>query len=105
MAVRACRVTITDVEGVNHTVDVTASSLYEAVALGLKVMRADAWVEPVAEQLGIVKVLVRDVPVEHAVKLRDFTAWLRRTAGSPSDVTARRRVREILGERPNSLSS
>jgi len=105
MAFRSCRVTITDIEGASHTVDVTASSLYEAVALGLKVMRGHTWVEPVAEQLATVKVVVRDVPVEHTVKLRDFTAWLQRTAGSPSAVTARRRVREILGERSNSLSS
>jgi hypothetical protein len=105
MAVRACRVTITDIEGVSHTVDVTASSLYEAVAVGLKVMRGHTWVEPVAEQLATAKVVVRDVPVEHTVKLRDFTAWLQRTAGSPSDVSARKRVREILGERLNSLSS
>jgi hypothetical protein len=68
-------------------------------------MRGHTWVEPVAEQLCTVQVVVRDVPVKHTVKLRDFTAWLQRTAGSPSDVTARRRVREILGERSNSSSS
>ena len=104
MSFRTCRVTITDVEGVSHTVDVTASSLYEAVALGLKVMRGHTWVEPLAERLSTVKVVVRDVPVEHTVKLRDFAAWLQRSAGSPSDVTARRRVREILGGRSNSPS-
>jgi len=32
MAVRSCRVTIQDLEGVAHTVEVTAESLYEAVA-------------------------------------------------------------------------
>ena len=35
MAVRSCRVTVTDLEGISHSVDVTASTLYEAVALGL----------------------------------------------------------------------
>ena len=35
MAARACRVTIKDMEGVDHTVSVTASTLYEAIALGL----------------------------------------------------------------------
>jgi hypothetical protein len=34
-AVRSCRVTITDLEGISHTVEVTAETLYEAVALGL----------------------------------------------------------------------
>lgn len=35
MAVRSCRVTITDLDGVSHTAEVTASTLLEAVALGL----------------------------------------------------------------------
>ena len=33
MPVRSCRVTIQDTEGISHTVEVTAASLYEAVAL------------------------------------------------------------------------
>jgi len=96
MAVRSCRVTITDTEGVSHTVGVTASTLYEAVALGLKAIRSHNWVEGISEQFGTVRVSVTDIPVEHTVKLRDFTSWLERTAGSPKDVTARSRVREIL---------
>jgi len=96
MAVRSCRVTITDTEGVSHTVGVTASTLYEAVARGLKAIRSHNWVEGISEQFGTVRVSVTDIPVEHTVKLRDFTSWLERTAGSPKDVTARSRVREIL---------
>lgn len=99
MGVRSCRVTITDVEGVSHTAEVTASTLYEAVALGLKAIRGHEWVEGVSGQFGTVRVAVMTIPVEHSVKLKDFTAWLQRTAGSPSDVTARKRIREILGER------
>ncbi len=98
MNVRSCRVTATDTAGVTHTVEVTASSLYEAVAVGLKAMHGHDWVEPLSEQLATVKVAVTSVPVEHTVNLRDFVAWLRRTAGSPAEVTARKRVREILGE-------
>jgi hypothetical protein len=40
MSVRSCKVTIEDMNGVRHTVDVTAESLYEAVALGLGAMKA-----------------------------------------------------------------
>jgi len=35
MSVRTCEVTITDLEGVTHTVEVTVATLYEAVALGI----------------------------------------------------------------------
>ena len=35
MPVRSCKVTIQDMSGVSHTVEVTAATLYEAVALGM----------------------------------------------------------------------
>jgi hypothetical protein len=40
MAVRSCQVTLKDMDGVTHTVEVTAETLYEAVALGLAAIRA-----------------------------------------------------------------
>ena len=43
MEVRTCRITIADTTGVVHTVEVTAGTLYEAVALGLAAMRSDDW--------------------------------------------------------------
>jgi hypothetical protein len=40
MPIRFCRVAIEDMNGITHTVEVTASTLYEAVAQGLAAMRA-----------------------------------------------------------------
>jgi hypothetical protein len=57
MAVRSCRVTIQDLEGTAHTVEVTAESLYEAVAQGLAALRRSDWV--VGFQQGSVKVRLR----------------------------------------------
>lgn len=96
MSTRSCRVTIRDIEGVEHTVCVTASSLYEAVALGLAALHGQEWVAGVSTGLDAVKVSVVDVPVEHSVKLKDFTQWLERPGGSPRDVAQRHRVREVL---------
>ena len=76
MAVRSCKVTIKDMEGVDHTVDVTASTLYEAVALGIAAIRSDDWVTEIAQGLNSVKVRVTNVAVEHEVRLKDFTSWL-----------------------------
>jgi hypothetical protein len=98
MGVRSCRVTITDIQGVSHTAEVTASTLYEAVALGLKAIRRHDWVGELSEPFGTIRVSVTSIPVEHIVKLRDFTSWLERTGGSPKDVTARSHIREILRE-------
>ena len=99
MAVRSCRVTVQDLEGVAHTVEVTAETLYEAVAQGLAALRRSDWVA--GFQQGIVKVSVADVRVEHQVKLADFTNWLERTNGkSPREMTQRQRLRSILGMPP-----
>src|SRR5215831_1797947 len=96
MAVRSCRVTIQDLEGVAHTVEVTAESLFEAVARGLAALRGKEWVAGVAQ--GVVKVSVADVRVEHEVKLADFTKWLERTnAASPREMVQRQKLRSILG--------
>ncbi len=97
MGVRTCRVTVTDLEGVTHTVEVTASSLFEAVALGLTALRGNEWVMGIPDGFAPVKVRVMDVAVDHEVKLRDFTKWLERRGNSPKEVTDRNKIREIMG--------
>jgi hypothetical protein len=96
MEVKSCRVTISDMEGVAHTVEVTAASLYEAVALALKQLQGNEWVENISGGLNEVCVSVKSVRVEHRVKMAEFKKWLERTGGSPADMTRRRKVREIL---------
>jgi hypothetical protein len=97
MAIRSCRVAICDGDGVDHTVQVTASTLYEAIALGLASIRGEEWVGAIPEGLNTVRVSVTSVPVEHSVKIQDFKTWLERGGGSPRERSDRYRVREILG--------
>ena len=65
MPVRSCRVTIKDMDGVKHTVEVTAETLYEAVALGLAAVRGNDWVMGIAQGMNVVEVSVVDVPIKH----------------------------------------
>ena len=97
MPVRSCRVTIQDMDGITHTVEVTAASLYEAVAQGLAAIRVNDWVAGIAQGVNVVKVSVADVRVEHEVRLVDFTKWVDRTGGSPREMSDRQRIRSILG--------
>src|SRR6266403_1731008 len=99
MPVRSCRVTIQDMDGVSHTVEITAATLYEAVAQGLAAIRANGWVAGIAQGLNVVKVSVADVRVEHEVKLMDFTKWLEKNGGSPREVSDGQKIRSILGMR------
>ena len=71
MPVRSCRVTIRDLDGTSHTAEVTASSLFEAVAQGLAALRKNEWVEGIEERFGTVKVSVAEVRVEHEVIIAD----------------------------------
>jgi hypothetical protein len=64
MPLRSCRVTIQDMDGVSHTVEVTAASTYEAVAQGLATLRGNDWVAGIAQGANVVKVSVADVRVE-----------------------------------------
>jgi hypothetical protein len=97
MPPRSCRVTIKDLEGVKHTVQVTAETLYEAVALGLVAIRGNDWVMGLANGTNTVQVSVVDIPIEHSVKVQDFNAWLQRTAGTPQETSKRARIKAILG--------
>jgi hypothetical protein len=97
MPVRSCRVTVKDLDGVSHTVEVTAATLYEAVALGMAAIRTDEWVTGIAQGLNSVKVRVTNIAVEHEVILQDFIRWLDRTGGSPREMMERNRIKSILG--------
>jgi len=97
MPVRSCRVTIRDLDGVAHTAEVTAGTLYEAVALGIATIRSDEWVADIAQGFNAVTVSVANVRIEHEVKLGEFTKWLDKTGGSPRELSDRKRIRAILG--------
>ena len=84
-------------KGVSHTVEVTAATLYEAVAQGLAAIKGQEWVGEIADGLNVVRVSVVPVRVEHEVKMMDFTSWLTRKGGSPREVSDRHRIRSILG--------
>lgn len=90
MPIRSCRVTIPDMNGVSHSVEVTAASLYEGVAQGLAALRGNEWVAGIAPGVNV-KVSIADISVEHEVKLADFTNWLDKPGGlSPREVSERR---------------
>jgi len=77
--------------------EVTASSLFEAVAQGLSALRKNEWVEGIEERFGVVKVSVADVRVEHQVKIADFMKWLERPGRTLREITQRQKIRAILG--------
>src|SRR5258706_2613980 len=97
MAAKTCGFTIRDMAGVDHTVQVSADSLCEAVARGLVAIKKSSWSEDLTE--GVVKVAVQDPTVEHSVELRRFHSWVQRSPRSPRERIQRQKVEEILRKR------
>jgi len=96
MAIRTCRVTCRDAQGIEHTVQVTAQSLFEAVAQALRVFREHDWSGEPDGSASIV-VTIKPAEVQHRVRIRDFQSWLESAPRSPAEMALKRRSREILG--------
>ena len=104
---RSCLVSCRDLAGIEHAVEVTAESLYEAVAHALGILRGDIWVEEIGEGLTELKVRVKQPAVEHLVRMKDFRRWLEeprqdasgvRKAKEAADVGERGGAGEMIGD-------
>ena len=45
VALRTCTVAVKDIQDVEHSIEVTAETLYEAIATALAALQQDNWVE------------------------------------------------------------
>lgn len=97
MAVRTCKVTFADARGIEHAVQVSAQSLYEAVAQALRVFREFDWCdEDLRRSAASVVVKVTPAAIEHRVKISDFEAWLESSGKSPAEMSLKSRLRDIV---------
>ena len=96
MPLRTCRVTCRDSQGVEHTAQVTAQSLFEAVAQALRVFRVHDWSDDPNSGSASVVVTIKEPEVEHRVRIKDFQTWLESAPKGPAEMALKRRLREIL---------
>ena len=99
MGLRTCTVSYRDGKDVKHVVEVTADSLYEAVAQALRVFGENDWIDAMSRGQTIISVLVRQPEVEHRVRLQDFEHWLEAQGRTPAEVSLKSRLRELLGDK------
>ena len=97
MALRTCSVSCKDLRDVLHTVEVTAETLYEAVAKALIIFRQNDWVADIGTGLTPVTVVVKEPTVMHQVLMKDFERWLKRNGRSPAETASRSALRKQLG--------
>ena len=96
MTLHTCLVSVVDLEGIEHSVNVTAETVYEAVALGLVALRQDEWVGEIGSGLTTISIVAQRPSVRHEIKARDFQSWLSRKNSSPAEVAVRARVEKLL---------
>ena len=96
MTLRTCTVSCEDSKGHEHSLEVTAETLYEAVAQALAAFKSNAWVGQIGRGYTIT-VRVQQPAVEHRVRILDFEKWLDTNGKSPAEMTLKSRLRSILG--------
>ena len=95
MAIRACVVSIKDVRGVQHSVEVTAETLYEAAATGLSVLRRDDLATVIGPGTEL-EVRIKAPETTHRLTVSQIQRWCDGVAVSPDEVLKRRKVKALL---------
>ncbi len=87
-----CIVSYLDTEGLRHTVEVDAESLYEAAALAIRAFKQHDW-EP--GDLSKLEVEIRS-SITHTVTPKRLREWLSGGSRSPKEAVTKERLREML---------
>jgi hypothetical protein len=97
MPPKTCTVAVTDARGSRHSVDVLAESLFEAAALGLKLLRDDGWMDKPGPATRL-EVQVQAPTVTHEVTVLQVQRWLEGASISPNEMVKKAKLRSILGQ-------
>ena len=98
VVLRTCTVAVRDIRDVEHSVEVTAETLYETIATALAALQQDNWVGEIGQEFTTVAVLVPQPPIKHEVRMKDFLSWLGRQGRSPAEVMLKQKLEKILGK-------
>jgi hypothetical protein len=96
MGLKTCAVSYTDHNGSRHSVTVSAESLYEAAALGLKALQSASFIEPAPGPATRLEVEITHPSARHVVTVQQLRTWLNRGTSSPAEVIKRRHLKELL---------
>lgn len=95
---KKCRVSFRDISGVEHVAEVVGESVYEAAALALKQFRRSDWSREASFETGTLRVEVCESSFYNLL-VTDLEQWLKKSGGSPREMTMRDNIRSKLEER------
>ena len=92
-----CLVSFTDSEGIRHSVEVTARTLYEAAALAIGEFRRCGFTSDAPGPATRLTVAVQAPFPSHEVRVSKIDTWLQSGGRSPNEQALKVRLRELLG--------
>jgi hypothetical protein len=98
VVLKTCKVSCIDLQGVEHAAEVSAGSVYKAVAQALRIFRDNEWVEDIGRGQTRIIVKVKHPEIEHTVRVQDFERWLESAPRSPAEMILKNRLQEILAK-------
>jgi hypothetical protein len=93
VAARLCIVSFLDPDGIRHSVEIEAKSLYEAAVLAMSTFRHHDCQPGPASQLEI---RVTSPSVTHTVTVKKVREWLEGGAKSPNEKVTKERLKGLL---------
>jgi hypothetical protein len=93
--VRACLVSFTDSERIVHTAEVSASSLFEAAALGVAEFKRCGLMDVQPCPATRLTVTVKSPTTQHELTMAKLESWLAGGAKSPNEQVVKNRLREL----------
>ena len=91
--VRTCIVSYTDQDGVKHSVEITARSLFEAAIVGMNAMKVPDWFN---RSTLLIEIRVKTPETIHTVSNAVLTAWLARKGRTPRETALKARLQEMV---------
>jgi hypothetical protein len=94
---RQCRVSFTDTEGITHSTEVTAETLYEAAVLALAEFIRCGFTDAHTGLATRINIAVLVPSTSHEISVGKVRAWLDSNGRSPAQQALKVWLREVLG--------
>lgn len=96
MSISKCIVRLTDCHNTEHSVEVYAESLYEAVLRGLNRLGDVGWESNSNETIQRVEVEIHQEPTRHIVDVPKLLKWIQEDSMYPAQQTRKAKLRKLL---------
>jgi hypothetical protein len=96
MSISKCIVRLKDCYNTEHSVEVYAESLYEAVLRGLSRLQDVGWESDTNETIKRVEVEIHQEPTRHIVDVPKLLKWIQEDSGYPAQQTRKEKLRKLL---------